>query len=118
MWHFRTKVAVAVLAFAIASTNVGWCQSAGVTDGLLSLDQQTKISQIIAKQSVPLTAGGFAIAVGRVVPNEVDVRALPAEAQAVAPQLRDYGYVVVEEQIALVSRRSRKVEIVFPRWGS
>jgi hypothetical protein len=34
----------------------------------------------------------------------------------VAPQLRGFGYVVVEEQIALVDQGTRKVEIVFPRW--
>jgi hypothetical protein len=31
--------------------------------------------------------------------------------------MRSFGYVVVEEQIALVDRRTRKVELVFPRWG-
>jgi len=30
---------------------------------------------------------------------------------------RGFGYIVVEEQIALVDERTRKVEIVFPRWG-
>jgi hypothetical protein len=42
---------------------------------------------------------------------------LPAEAQQLAPQLRGFGYIVVEEQIALVDQRTRKVELVFPRWG-
>jgi hypothetical protein len=32
----------------------------------------------------------------------------------VVPQLGGFGYVVVEEQIALVDQRTRKVEIVFP----
>jgi hypothetical protein len=34
-----------------------------------------------------------------------------------APQVRGFGYIVVEEQIALVDKRTRKVELVFPRWG-
>jgi len=42
---------------------------------------------------------------------------LPAEAERLAPQLRGFGYVVVEEQIALVDQRTRKVAFVFPRWA-
>jgi hypothetical protein len=34
-----------------------------------------------------------------------------------APQLRGFSYVVVEELVAIVDPRTRKVEIVFPRWG-
>jgi hypothetical protein len=40
------------------------------------------------------------------------------KAEQLAPQLRAFGYVVVEELIALVDPRTRKVEIVFPRWGA
>jgi hypothetical protein len=82
----------------------------------LSLEQKTKISQLITKQTAPLAASSFSIAVDRVVPSEVEVHPLPSAAEQVAPQVRGYGYVVVEEQIALVEPRSRKVEIVFPRW--
>jgi hypothetical protein len=32
-----------------------------------------------------------------------------------APQLRGFGYIVVEGQIPVVDLR--KVELVFPRWG-
>src|SRR5262249_18546357 len=48
--------------------------------------------------------------------HRFEVRPLPPQAEQVAPQLRGYGYVVVEEQIALVEPRSRKIEVVFPRW--
>jgi hypothetical protein len=50
------------------------------------------------------------------VPAEIEVHALPAEAETLAPQLRGHGYVVIEELVALVDPRTRKVEIVFPRW--
>jgi hypothetical protein len=53
----------------------------------------------------------------RIVPAGIELHSLPAEAQRVAPQLRGFGYIVVEEQIALVDQRSHKVELVFPRWG-
>ena len=28
-----------------------------------------------------------------------------------------FGYIVIEEQIAFVDQRTRKVELVVPRWG-
>jgi hypothetical protein len=31
--------------------------------------------------------------------------------------LGGFGYIVVEGQIALVDQRTRRVELVFPRWG-
>jgi hypothetical protein len=83
----------------------------------LSLEQKIRISRLITKQTPPLTGSAFSIAVGVVVPPQVEVHALPAEAAQVAPQqLRDAGYVVVEELIALVDQRTRKIELVFPRW--
>jgi hypothetical protein len=69
------------------------------------------------EKTAPLTSASFSIAVDRVVPPDIDLHSLPAEAQRLAPQLRGFGYIVVEEQIALVDQRTRKVELVFPRWG-
>jgi hypothetical protein len=83
---------------------------------LLSLEQKTRISQLITKQDAPLASPSFSIAVDNVVPADIRIQALPSEAEELAPQIRGYGYVVVEEQIALVDQRTRKVEIVFPRW--
>src|SRR5262245_34703939 len=80
------------------------------------LEQKIRIAQLITKASPPLTSSAFSIAVGAVVPPQVEVHSLPVEAAQVAPQLRDAGYVVVEEQIALVDQRTRRVELVFPRW--
>ena len=51
------------------------------------------------------------------VPAEIQVHSLPAEAEKLAPQLRGFGYVVVEELVAIVEPRTRKIEVVFPRWG-
>jgi hypothetical protein len=84
--------------------------------GTLSLEQKSKISQLISTRTAPLPKGNLSIAVDAVVPADIEVHSLPLEAQQVAPQLGGVGYVVVEEQIALVDQRTRKVEIVFPRW--
>ena len=90
--------------------------AAASADGL-SLDQKIKISQLITKQAEPLTNSSFSIAVGTIVPPEISIRSLPAEAVEVAPRLRGFGYVVIEELVAIVDQRTRKVESVFPRWG-
>ena len=52
---------------------------------------------------------------GAVVPADIKLNSLPVEAEQLAPQLRGFGYIVVEGQIPLVDLR--KVELVFPRWG-
>jgi hypothetical protein len=92
-------------------------QSAAARADAPSLEQETKISQLITKQTPPLAASSFSIAVDSVVPANIEVHALPAEAEKLAPELRGFGYVVIEELVALVDPRTRKVEIVFPRWA-
>src|SRR5262249_49760037 len=83
----------------------------------LSIAPKIKSAQPIKKQTAPLTSGAFSIAVDGIVPADIELHSLPAEAERLAPQLRGFGYIVVEEQIALVDQRTRKVELVFPRWG-
>ena len=115
----RTILALAAsLCFLLSSAAAqAPSQSAASKSDLLSMEQKIKIAQLITKQTAPLTSANFSIAVDRVVPPDIDLHSLPAEAQRLAPQLRGFGYIVVEEQIALVDQRTRKVELVFPRWG-
>jgi hypothetical protein len=113
----KLLVVIATLQFAISAA-AAQSQSAASKAEVLSFDQEIRISQLIAKQAVPLTSGSFSIALDAVVPAEIQVHSLPPEAEQLAPQLGGFGYVVVEEQIALVDQRTRNVEIVFPRWGS
>ena len=82
------------------------------------MQQQIKIAQLITKMTPPLTSGTFSIAMDRIVPASIELHPVPPEAERLAPQLRGFGYVVVEEQIALVDQGTRKVELVFPRWGN
>jgi hypothetical protein len=114
MMRLLSPAAIFVL-LAIAATSAQ-AQSTAPRSDALSLEQKTKISQLITKQTPPLASSSFSIAIDSVVPSEIEIHSLPAAAEQVAPQVRGYGYVVVEEQIALVDPRSRKVEIVFPRW--
>jgi hypothetical protein len=69
-------------------------QSAASKSDLLSMDQKIKIAQLITKQTPPLTSSGFSIAVDRIVPADIELHSLPADAQRLAPQLRGFGYIV------------------------
>ncbi len=109
-----TAILQFVVSAAMAETS---SQSAASKADALSLEQKVKISELITKQTPPLAASSFSVAVDGVVPAEIQVHSLPAEAEKLAPQLRGFGYVVVEELVAIVEPRSRKVEIVFPRWA-
>ena len=82
----------------------------------LSLDQKVKISQLITKETEPLAATSFFIAVDAVIPPDIQVHPLPVEVEQLAPQLRGFGYVVIEEQIAIVDQATRKIDLTFPRW--
>jgi Protein of unknown function (DUF1236) len=110
----KLLAAIAVLQLALSGA-AAQSQSATKAE-TLSLEQKTKISQLISKQTAPLASSSFSIAVDAVVPADIQVHSLPSEAEQLAPQVKGFGYVVVEEQIALIDQRSRKVEIVFPRW--
>jgi len=82
----------------------------------LSLDQQSKISEIITNQTPqPLTGINFSIAPDIVVPPNVVLQRLPAAAEKVAPQLQGYSYLAVEELVAIVETNSRKISSVMQR---
>jgi uncharacterized protein DUF1236 len=107
------------LCFVVVSTVAAQEPSdrAAFNHEFLSMEQQIKVAQLITKQTPSLTSGAFSIQIDALVPADVELHPLPAEAEQLAPQLRGFGYVIVEEQIAVVNQRTRKVELVFPRWG-
>ena len=82
----------------------------------LSLDQQSKISEIITNQAPqPLTGINFSIAPDVVVPPNVALQRLPVAAEKVAPQLQGYSYLAVEELVAIVDTNSCKISSVMQR---
>ena len=112
------KISALIVAFGLIATAAAAqtpSQSAASKADLLSLDQKVKISKLITKQTEPLANPSFPIVVGGMVPAEIPLHSLPADAEKLAPQVRGFGYIVVEELIALVDQRTRKVEIVFQR---
>jgi hypothetical protein len=52
-------------------------QTAASKADRLSLEQKTKISELITRQSPPLAASSFSIAVDGVVPADIQVHSLP-----------------------------------------
>jgi len=115
----RRILALAACCWLVASAAAAQTspQSAAAKADTLSLEQKTRISQLVTKQTAPLTIPGFSVVVDGVVPPAVELHSLPAEAEQVAPQLRGFDYVVVEELVAIVDPRTRKVAVVFPRWA-
>jgi hypothetical protein len=112
------NISALIMAFGLIATSAAAqtpSQSAASKADLLSLDQKVKISKLITKQTEPLANPSFSIVVGGIVPTEIPLHSLPADAEKLAPQVRGFGYIVVEELIALVDQGSRKVEIVFQR---
>jgi hypothetical protein len=82
----------------------------------LSMDQQSKISEMITKQTPqPLTNINFPVAQDVVIPSDVSLQPLPAEAEQLAPQLKGDSYLAVEELVAIVDTNSRKIISVMQR---
>jgi hypothetical protein len=111
--------AVTAALFLLASTAFAQAPSepAAPKADALTLEQKTKISQLVTRRTPPLGTPAFPVAVAAIVPAEVQIHPLPSDAEQVAPQLHGLGYIVVEELVAIVDPRTRKVAIVFPRWG-
>jgi hypothetical protein len=82
----------------------------------LSMDQQSKISEMITRQtSQPLTNINFSVARDAIVPSNVSLQRLPAEAEQLAPQLKGDSFLAVEELVAIVDTSSRKIISVMQR---
>jgi len=89
-------------------------QSGG--NAALSMDQQSKISEMITRQTPqPLTNINFQVAKDVVIPSNVALQRLPAEAEQLAPQLKGDSYLAVEELVAIVDTNSRKIIGVMQR---
>jgi hypothetical protein len=96
------------------STAPAIAQSAG--NPALSMDQQSKISEMITGQTPrPLINVNFPVALDVVIPSNVSLQRLPAAAEQLAPQLRGDSYVAVEELVAIVDTNSRKIISVMQR---
>ena len=110
------EIFIAVLALQLAMGSAVAQPTAMSGNQALSLDQQGKVSEIIADQTPqPLNNVTFSVAPGVVVPANVALQRLPVEAEMITPQLQGYSYVAVEELVAIVDTNSRKIISVMQR---
>jgi hypothetical protein len=93
-----------------------WAQSGSTPSVDLSLDQQQKVSEMVTNATPrPKTNVAFPLSIGTVVPPNVTLHRLPADAEKLAPKLRGDSYVAVEEMVAIVDTNSRKIIAVIQR---
>jgi hypothetical protein len=110
------RISIGAVAAHLALVSAAAQTAAPSGKQALTLDQQGKISEIITNQTPqPLTNINFSIATDVVVPSNVALRRLPAEAEKIAPQLRGDSYLAVEELVAIVDTNSRKIVTVMQR---
>ena len=109
------KIFVSVAAFQLAVSSA-LAQPTATSSLTLSLDQQNKISEIVTNRTPqPITHINFALQRNALVPADVQIQRLPAEAESLAPELKGYSYLAVEELVAIVDTDSRKVVSVMQR---
>jgi hypothetical protein len=104
----------AVLSLAISFS--GLTRAGASDENYLTSAQQVKVGQFITERYPPLTNVNFSVALGTSVPEGLYLHSFPPEIEAISPKLHDVGFIVVEELIALVDKRTRKIVSVFPRW--
>ena len=113
----RTFIMAAALSLAVSFSGVG--RAGGQTssdENYLTSAQQVKVGQFITERYPPLANVKFSVAIGASVPEGVALHSFSPEAEAISSKLHDVGFIVVEELIALVDQRTRKIVSVFPRW--
>ena len=113
----RIRALIAAAGFAASAAGAQTASTGRVQERAADARSETRISELITARTPPLGGPWFPVAVDGVVPPDIQLNSLPSEAEDVAPQLRGLRYIVVEELVAIVDPRTRKVEIVFPRWG-
>jgi uncharacterized protein DUF1236 len=83
----------------------------------LSAEQQVIVGDIITNEnSEARPAPNWPVAIDGLVPENVNLRPLPTTAENVAPELKGLDYLIVEEEIALVNPKTRRIVAVLPRW--
>jgi len=87
----KLPIAIASLQFATSAAAAQSEYPASKAE-LLSLDQETRISQLIVEQAVPLSSGSFSIALDAQVPTKIQVHSFTWEAEQLAPQVRGFGH--------------------------
>jgi hypothetical protein len=79
----------------------------------LTTEQRTKISTVIRSQKVERVNNlNVSISVGTRIPTSVHVHQLPQEVIVIYPEWRGYDYILVGEQIVIISPRTHEIVAV------
>jgi hypothetical protein len=75
----------------------------------LTTEQRTKISTVIKSQKVERVNLNVSVSVGTRIPTSVHVHPLPQEVIVIYPEWRGYDYILVGEQIVIISPRTHEI---------
>src|SRR5262249_18465880 len=75
----------------------------------LTTEQRTKITGIIHQHKVEPTRLNVSVSVGTRIPVSVHVYPLPAEVITIYPDWRGYDYILVGDQIVIISPRTHEI---------
>src|SRR5262249_11026600 len=76
----------------------------------LTTEQRTRISSVIRSQKVERVNNlNVSVSVGTRIPTSVHVHALPREVIVIYPEWRGYDYILVGEQIVIISPRTHEI---------
>lgn len=78
----------------------------------LSTEQRTKISTIIKQHKVESTKLSVSVSVGTRIPASVHVYPLPVQVVEVYPEWRGFEYILVGNQIVVISPRTHEIVAV------
>ena len=84
-------------------------QGAAAGSANLSTEQRTKINTIIRQNKVEPTHLNVSVRVGTRVPESVRFYPLPAEVFVIYPEWRGYDYILVGDQILVISPRTHEI---------
>jgi hypothetical protein len=84
-------------------------QGAAAGSAKLSTEQRTKITTAIKKQSVKPVKLNISVRVGARIPDNVHFYPLPQEVFVIYPEWRGYDYILVGDEILVVSPRTHEI---------
>ena len=84
-------------------------QGAAAGSAKLSTEQRTKITSIIKQHKVEPTKLSVSVSVGTRIPTSVHLYPLPVQVIEVYPEWRGFTYILVGDQIVVISPRTHEI---------
>jgi hypothetical protein len=89
-------------------------QGAAAGSAKLTTEQRTKISSVIKQQKVERVNLNVSVSVGTRIPASVHVHPLPREVIVIYPEWRGFDYILVGDEIVIISPRTHEIVAVIP----